>query len=243
MTVITDPADVANLGRILTVYAHPDDETFCSGGVLALAAKNGQPILSVTATKGEAGSQDTIKWPLKTIGAVREAELAKALKIIGITDHQWLGYHDGQCHEVNEADAINRVKAIFEQFKPDSILTFASDGLTGHFDHCSVSRWVQSACQSMAEPPVVYGAVTLKQQYDRYLKKMDERLNIFFNTDAPVLVQPSECAICLTLPPQISQIKYKAFSAMPSQMETMLSEFGEATVKDAFGVEAFIRLN
>ena len=41
--------------RVLGVYAHPDDETFCSGGTFARYAAEGSDIMLVSATRGEAG--------------------------------------------------------------------------------------------------------------------------------------------------------------------------------------------
>ena len=45
--------DVAELGTILGIWAHPDDEAYLSGGLMALARDNGQRVVCVTATRGE----------------------------------------------------------------------------------------------------------------------------------------------------------------------------------------------
>ncbi len=37
--------DIKKLGTILSVWAHPDDETFTCGGILATAVKNGQQVV------------------------------------------------------------------------------------------------------------------------------------------------------------------------------------------------------
>jgi len=41
--------------KFLFVFAHPDDETFSSGGTIAKLTKNKHQVILATATKGEAG--------------------------------------------------------------------------------------------------------------------------------------------------------------------------------------------
>ena len=47
--------NVAELGTILGIWAHPDDEAYLSAGLMALARDNGQRVVCVTATRGELG--------------------------------------------------------------------------------------------------------------------------------------------------------------------------------------------
>ena len=44
--------DAADLGTVLGIWAHPDDETFLSGGLMAMAREAGQRVVCVTATLG-----------------------------------------------------------------------------------------------------------------------------------------------------------------------------------------------
>ena len=41
--------------RLLGVFAHPDDETFCAGGTLAKYVVAGWEVMVISATRGEAG--------------------------------------------------------------------------------------------------------------------------------------------------------------------------------------------
>lgn len=59
---MTDPV-VAGLGTILSVWAHPDDETFVAGGIMAAAVANGQRVVTVSFTAGERGTDDADTWP------------------------------------------------------------------------------------------------------------------------------------------------------------------------------------
>src|SRR6185369_15253236 len=76
--------DVAALGTILGVWAHPDDEAYLSGGLMALARDNGQRVVCVTATRGERGTPDPVAWPPERLAEERTRELARCLSILGV---------------------------------------------------------------------------------------------------------------------------------------------------------------
>ena len=82
------------LGTILGVWAHPDDETYLMAGLMVRAVRNGSRVVCVTATRGEGGSLDEEKWPSATMGKVREKELLRSLAVLGVTEHQWLDLPD-----------------------------------------------------------------------------------------------------------------------------------------------------
>lgn len=237
---ITKPADIKRLGTILSVWAHPDDESFLAAGIMAAAVRNGQTVVCITATKGERGSQDETKWPRATLADVRAREMAAALKVLGIKHHHWLGCHDGDCANVAAAEAVAKIRQLIEQYRPNSILTFGPDGWTGHPDHATVSRWVSEAVKTSVKPSAVYHVVATPVQYERYLKFADEKINIFFNIDKPPLIEPEACAICFELPPDICQLKRQALTAMPSQTETLLKLFDQAFFNHAFATESFV---
>jgi LmbE family N-acetylglucosaminyl deacetylase len=44
------PSTPGTWGTILSIWAHPDDETYLAGGVMAAASANGQRVVCVTAT-------------------------------------------------------------------------------------------------------------------------------------------------------------------------------------------------
>src|SRR5213080_4296866 len=130
MSDVTGP----DLGTILGVWAHPDDEAYLAAGLMARAARDGQRVVCVTATRGEEGSWDEERWPPATLGAVREAELLRSLEILGVTDHRFLDYHDGSCAAVDPEEGAARIEAIVREVEPDSLLSFGPDGMTDHPD-------------------------------------------------------------------------------------------------------------
>ena len=69
--------------RVLVVTPHPDDETFTSGGTLALMADRGNEIHVVVYTTDNAGSRDP-EMTHERLAAIRKAEEENACKILGI---------------------------------------------------------------------------------------------------------------------------------------------------------------
>lgn len=231
--------DVKRLGTILGIWAHPDDEVFGVGGLLTAAVRNGQAVACVTATKGELGVQDESRWPADRLGEIRAIELKQAYEVLGINHHHWMDYPDGGCASADIAEASERLAGIIDDYKPDTILTFGPDGLTGHPDHQAVSRWASQARELSGSRAEIYHLVQTPGQH-RAFKEADGRLNIFFNTDQPPLAEESGCDICFKLDNNFLGIKRRALKAMPSQMEAMLDVLGD-DLAAALGVEALVR--
>lgn len=240
MAQITSRDDIKKLGTIMGVWAHPDDETFTCAGLMAAALKNGQEVVCITATKGEAGVQDEARWPAAHLGSIREEELNAALDVIGVKNHHWLGYADGGCQKDDKL-AIEKIATLIETHQPDTILTFGADGMTGHPDHKAVCEWTIQAVEGTAGKPTIYHSIQTKGQYEKSLREMDEKLNIYYNIDKPRLCEPTDCYICLDLDDELKAIKYNALKVMPSQTEAMLKAFSEEVICNSLSPEAFTR--
>ncbi len=239
---ITSVSDIRQLGTILGVWAHPDDETFTSAGIMTAAVRNGQEVICVTATKGERGMQDESKWPAHQLANVRKIELEAALKTIGVKKHHWLDFKDNCCDEAGQ-DGVLCICELIDTYQPDTILTFGHDGMTGHDDHKAVCMWAVEAQKRTNHSAIVYHAVITKEQHNEGLDSLDKKLNIFFNLSSPNLVGESDCHICFRLTPELQDIKYAALQAMPSQTTRMFEEFGKDVVCDALSTEAFVKAN
>ena len=85
----------AEPGTILSIWAHPDDETYLAAGIMATAVDNGDRVVCVSATAGEHGTADPIVWPPARLGQVRRWEANAAMAVLGVTEHRFLGYEDG----------------------------------------------------------------------------------------------------------------------------------------------------
>lgn len=131
---------------LLAVFAHPDDESFRPGGTLALLADRGVRVHLLTATRGEAGScGDPPLCTAEELPAVRERELRCACDALGIAPPRLLGYRDGTLASVDEEEAAEQVLAVIRELRPQALLTWPPDGLSGHPDHIAVSRWTTRA--------------------------------------------------------------------------------------------------
>ena len=136
---------------LLAVFAHPDDEVFRCGGTLALLAQRGGRVQLLTATRGEAGScgHPPLCLP-EELGTVREHELRCSCAALGIDPPILLDYRDGTLADVDEEEAVTRVMAAIQALRPQVLLTWPPDGLSGHPDHVAVSRWTGLALEHVA---------------------------------------------------------------------------------------------
>ena len=134
--------------RLLGVFAHPDDETFCAGGTFARYAEQGAEIMVVSATRGQAGQiRDAAAGTRRTIGAVREAELRLACDRLGITTVRCLEHVDGTLADAGFPALVEEVAEVIGEFGPDVVITFGPDGGYGHPDHVTISAVTTAACQ------------------------------------------------------------------------------------------------
>ena len=139
--------------RLLGIFAHPDDETFCAGGTFARYAEQGAEIMVVSATRGQAGQiRDAAVGNRRTIAAVQEAELRLACERLGITKVRCLDYVDGTLADAEFSALVDEVAEVICEFGPDVVITFGPDGGYGHPDHVAISAVTTAACQRTADP-------------------------------------------------------------------------------------------
>ena len=104
--------------RMLGVFAHPDDETFCAGGTFAKYIASGAEVTVVSATHGEAGQ---IRSPRvatrRTLGAIREQELHLTCQRLGVQHAMCLDYVDGTLTSVEAEVLTGRVVEIIRSFR------------------------------------------------------------------------------------------------------------------------------
>lgn len=127
--------------KFMFVFAHPDDETFSSGGTIAKLVLNNHKVNLITATKGEAGEPGNP--PITTrekLGEVREKELRRAAKILGISNIFFLGFIDGKVRYVKTKKLQGKILSILKKENPDVVITFDKGGGSNHPDHKAVSK-------------------------------------------------------------------------------------------------------
>lgn len=228
-------SDIRELGTILSIWAHPDDEAYLCGGVMAMAAAAKSRVVCVTATRGELGVTDATRWPPQQLTAIREAELAECLRILGVTEHHWLGFPDGGCASVDVNEAVQQIAEIITELAPDTILTFAPDGQTGHPDHIAVHRWTVEAVRRTGIGTLHVVANT-QEWLDDHLAQWIELGAI---VGEPPVAWTGPLSIDIALTGDFLSRKYAALSAQASQTEPLRGILGEDRYREIIRIERF----
>ncbi len=140
---------------LLSVHAHPDDESSKGASTVARYHAAGVRTVLVTCTGGEEG--DILNPAMESeevranLGAIRRAELAAAVEIIGYDELVWLGYRDSGMPDspanANPAsfamadldEAVGRLVAVIRRVRPQVILTYGDESRGyRHPDHVRV---------------------------------------------------------------------------------------------------------
>src|SRR5260370_5359478 len=83
--------------RILGIFAHPDDETFCAGATIAKYAASGAEVMVMSATRGEAGQIRSAGLATRrTLGRVRQQEFHLACQHLRVQHTVCLHNRDGK---------------------------------------------------------------------------------------------------------------------------------------------------
>jgi N-acetylglucosamine malate deacetylase 2 len=126
------PGELAGVSA-LAVVAHPDDESFGLGAVLAAMALKGSTVRVVCLTHGEASTLGEGE----ALAAVRRAELAEAATKLGLQEVVMTEFPDGGLSTVPE-EVVDEV--IDRQLQDATVIvTFEASGVTGHPDHRAAS--------------------------------------------------------------------------------------------------------
>lgn len=217
--------DVAELGSILGIWAHPDDEAWSMSGLMIRARANGQKVHLVTATKGEAGNIDGSKdCDRKELAHTREREMKASLECIGGVTHQWLEYHDGQMKDADEDNAVRKLVEIIKQVRPNTIVTFEPQGITGHEDHRAISRWTKRALEQSTINATLLFAVESRERYESFGRELDQKFDIYFNVPTPFLVNEVDADSTLDLSNEELARKLLCLRAHHSQTSHMFND-------------------
>ena len=148
--------------KLLVVVAHPDDEAFGCGSLLAHATASGVESTVVCATRGELGEVAGAAGPIarEDLGRVREAELHAATTLLGVRDVVVLGWRDSGVGGLPEPDSlvaapigavIAAVAEVIERVQPDVVVTL--DASDGHRDHAAIRDATLAAVAQTAWRP------------------------------------------------------------------------------------------
>jgi len=138
---------------LLAVLAHPDDETFGTGGTLAYYACKGVDVHLLCATRGEAGEVDPeMLRGFDSIGELREQELRCAAENLGLNAVHFLDFRDSgmegspdnthpQALAAADLDVVAaKIVTFIRSLRPQVVITFDPVGGYMHPDHIAIHR-------------------------------------------------------------------------------------------------------
>ena len=155
--------------RLLTVHAHPDDESSKGAATVAKYRAEGIPATLVCCTGGEAGDilNPAMDRPeiRERLPEVRLEELAEATRIIGYETVELLGYRDSGMPDTPENEhpdnfwnapldeAVGKLVRIIRRDRPQVIVTYGDDQRHyAHPDHLKVHDITLPAFDRAADP-------------------------------------------------------------------------------------------
>jgi LmbE family N-acetylglucosaminyl deacetylase len=142
---------------LLVVVAHPDDESFGCGSLLAHAAATGYETAVLCATRGEAGES---RVRTDNLAALREAELREAARIVGVGTVLVLNHADsgmtgdlaaGTLAAADPSTVARQVRSVIDALRPDVVVTL--DASDGHRDHAAIRDATLAAVDTADHTP------------------------------------------------------------------------------------------
>lgn len=174
--------------RLMTVHAHPDDESSKGAATIVKYLAEGVRATVVTCTGGERGSVLNPKLDrpeiVRDIAAIRRAEMERARQILGV-EQEWLGFVDsgfpegdpppplpeGSFATIDVETAARALVQLVRKLKPHVMITYDETGGYPHPDHVMCNRVSVEAFEAAGDPDRYPDAgepwQPLKLYYDR----------------------------------------------------------------------------
>ena len=212
--------------RLLVVVAHPDDETFGTGSLIAQASAAGAEVTVCCATRGEAG--EAPEGFTGDLGALRESELRAAGALLGVSRFVLLDFADsgmtgdpppGALVAAPFDDVVAAVRAVVDDTAPDVVVTLDPDHGDGHRDHVAIGRATVAACRGRQDTRV-YAWVIPRSLLARWFAEI-ERLRPeteHLDLDRAGLGRPAEHVTTVLDTSDVLEIRERAIASHASQV-------------------------
>lgn len=254
---------------LMTVHAHPDDESISTGGILAKYRAQGAQTVLVYCTGGEAGDiQDPDFIPPKlgmSMPEIRKYEMEKAVQVLRVSSVYHLGYRDSGMQgtpdnqhpeslaQADPEEATQKLVEIVRKTRPQVLITYNERGTYGHPDHIMANRLTLKAFASAGDPDFDCPAVPEPWQPSKlyYTAISRDRLRIMaqlakergekptFDPDR-MGTQDEKISAIIDVRPYLNQ-KFAALSCHKSQIgpRSFFRRVPDELKEDAFGYEYF----
>lgn len=233
---------------ILLFTPHPDDDSFCCAGTLALMAKHGNNVHIVIYTNDDKGSYD-LEMTSQRLARIRKAEEEEACRVMGIPKQNihWLQFHDGMLEYASPKDLVEEVTKIIRTYRPYVVMSVdpGSDYVRWHkTDHRMAGNNTQDAIRA-AEWHLYFpnqrlhdGLEPWSVPVEAYYYTNDKDANSWVNIDDVAELKIAAAAA------HVSQFEPAVHKYRPDWEPQALEAFkndmrSKATKKDGHIVEAF----
>ena len=199
------------LGSVLVIAPHQDDESLGCGGTIALMRNNGLPVHVLFVTDGSKSHPNSKEYPMEKLIALREQESIHALDILGVDQENitFLRLPDGALPGYGEegfASSVTLISGYLRRIKPDTILfPWQRDP---HRDHRAT--W-QTTVEALKQSNVT-------------ARKLEYLIWLWERADVADLPQPGEVSVWQTNIEIVKNIKKEAIRAHVSQTTDLISD-------------------
>ncbi len=163
---IASEAPVAQVGPVVVLATHPDDETLGCGGLIARRIHEGRRVVVVVLTDGRALLRrfGIAANPTEAeVSAMRKDETRRAVEILGgkVADIRFLDVENERLVE-QKADALARITALLKELAPSEV--YFPSPFEGHPEHVVTNEIARAACAATGACPATFEfIVTLKR--------------------------------------------------------------------------------
>ncbi len=257
---------------LLAIFAHPDDESYGAGGVMALAAAAGNPVWVLCVTNGDQGGRPgEMDVDHSLDPQIRLEELRCACMELGISEPLFLGYRDsgmegwgapeGALSLADPDQVVARMLGVIRRLRPAVIVTFDPGGVYGHPDHVATSATATAAYRRAAAeaggPVALYHQALPRSRIAAMRAAMEEERARSGASEPPSeddlrqqqafeqLARPDEEITTVVQTGPVLERKIAALACHDSQMRGRRWDDPEtrAQLEAMFGTETFVRVD
>lgn len=136
--------DLESCKSLLCIQPHPDDNEIGAGGTIAKLVRLGCQVTYLTVTDGRKGTDDK-DLRGDRLAELRREEAITAAKVLGVTEHHWLGLYDGSYPD--EQALCKAISEVIQAVRPELVMTVDPFlPYEGHPDHRIVGMAATGAC-------------------------------------------------------------------------------------------------
>jgi LmbE family N-acetylglucosaminyl deacetylase len=253
---------------LMTVHAHPDDESISTGGILARYSAEGIRTVLVTCTDGGCGDgPDGVKpgdpgHDRASVVAERLDELERSCRALGVHHLEMLGYRDSgmmgwpQNDEPHSfwstpvEDGAARLAELIRRYEPQVMVTYDENGFYGHPDHIQAHRITMAAAEATGIPVKLYQTAVPRSVMAGFRERIQE-LGIDFGADDADDEEgpreewgtPDELITTVVDVASYANHKYDSLECHASQSDNIFFlKMGRETFAELMGTEVFVRV-